>query len=167
MAHVSHIWPPACSVCHVDHVWGPAAEVWWLLISNPNSGGPRDGMFASLRHYPIIYHPDICTLLEWELLWSTLFSLTAFAECVTNVLNYSLQSYYQLVVLPHRKSIFVVVSWAFAVEKMTPTMIKYYGTLHQSTCTVCLQRQRLWCTLTLRMGSRNMCDVPWHFEEHE
>jgi len=39
-----------------------------------------------------------------ELVWGDCSLLTAFAESVRNMLNYSLQYHYQLVVLPHRKS---------------------------------------------------------------
>ena len=62
-----------------------AAKVQCLLISSRDSGGPRDGKFASqgtnLPH--LLKYQDFCTLLEWEMVGGD--------QYVGNVLNYSLQ----------------------------------------------------------------------------
>jgi hypothetical protein len=81
-----------------------AAEVWALLISSDNFGGFESVTFTSQAIYPIFWYWDFCTSLEWELVWSTFSSTGEFAESVGNMLNYPLQFYYQLVVLPHRIS---------------------------------------------------------------
>ncbi len=57
---------------------------------------------------PHLLIPDFCTLLEWKLVWGTIPSLGTFAEGAGNILNYSLQFYYQLVVLPHRISKLII-----------------------------------------------------------
>ena len=68
-----------------------AAKVQCLLISSRDSGGPRDGKFASqgttLPH--LLKYQDFCTLLEWEMVGGD---------------QYVGASYYQLLLLPHRKS---------------------------------------------------------------
>jgi hypothetical protein len=91
--HHQHAW------CAMTAMFGAsAAKVQCLLISSRDSGGPWDGKFASqgttLPHH--LKYQDFCTLLEWEMVWGD--------QYVGNVLNYSLQSYYQLLLLPHRKS---------------------------------------------------------------
>ena len=76
-----------------------AIEIILVLISSDNIGGFGSVMFASqaLPHLLIL---GFCALLGWELAWGTFSSSGAFAESVRNICNYSLQFYYQLVVLP-------------------------------------------------------------------
>ncbi len=81
-----------------------AAEVWLLLISSGDFRGFWSCTFASQappHHFP----PRFCTILGWELSWGTKVVLRAFPQSAGNTLNYSLQGYYELVVLPHWISI--------------------------------------------------------------
>jgi hypothetical protein len=80
------------------------AEVRALLISSDNFGGFGSVPFASQALPHLLIYQYFNTLLEWELVWDTISSLGAFAGSVGDILNYSLQFYYQLVVLPHRIS---------------------------------------------------------------
>ncbi len=80
-----------------------AAEVWALLISSDNLGGFGSVTFES-QAIPHLLIPGFLHCTSVGMVWGTFSSLGAFAESVGNMPNYPLQFYYQLVVLPHRKS---------------------------------------------------------------
>ena len=44
-----------------------------------------------LRHYPIFYYWDFCTLLQWEMSWGAKSLLTALAESAGNMFKSSIQ----------------------------------------------------------------------------
>jgi hypothetical protein len=52
-----------------------------------------------LRHHPIFFHQDFCTLLEWEMLCGTKVMLRAFPESARTTLNLSLQGDTEFIVL--------------------------------------------------------------------
>ncbi len=74
-----------------------AAEVWWVQFIVKISG-VWGGACLHLRHHPIFFHQDFCTLLEWELSWGTKVMLRAFPESARNTLNLSLQQNTEFIV---------------------------------------------------------------------
>jgi len=82
-----------------------ATDRRWLLISisSCDSGGPGDGMFASLA-LPHLLTPGFLHLTWVRIGLGWLFFAYSIHWKVQNMLNYSLQYHYQFVVLPHRKS---------------------------------------------------------------
>ncbi len=111
-----------------------AAEVWWLLIHSQDFRGLA---CLHLRHHPIFFHWDFCTLLEWEMSWGTKVMLRAFPESTRNILNLSLQRDTEFIVLPgwiSKKSKIIRssrynFSQPFESHSVTKKLVQFLGTI--------------------------------------
>jgi hypothetical protein len=117
----------ATTTAHIHYICSPSRPVPFGLACRPCSG-PWQLKFGDckfivkisgvwgvarlhLRHHPIFFHQNFCTLLEWEMSWGTKVMLRAFPERTRNTLNLSLLRDTEFIVLGGWISIKLKVFW--------------------------------------------------------